>query len=75
MKQYFPDYMSYGLSYSTSSDGGGGAGEISPGDVTYSMVTIGNNTVLYVWTLLLREQILKILITRKKIVTVWWDVS
>lgn len=48
MKQYFPDYMSYGLSYSTSSDGGGGAGKISPGDVTYSMVTIGNNTVLYV---------------------------
>ena len=39
-------------------------------DVIYSMVTIVNNTVLYIWRLL-RDYILKVLITRKKN-NVWW---
>ena len=35
-------------------------------DVMYSMVITVNNTVLYIWKLL-REQIIKVLIKRKKI--------
>lgn len=38
----------------------------SHGDVKYSMATIVNNTVLHIWKLL-REQILTVLITRKRI--------
>ena len=45
----------------------------------YSMVTVVDDTVLYYWKLL-REQALKVLITRKKIVTMydvnytlWWS--
>ena len=39
--------------------------KINPGHVMYSMETIVNNTVLYTWKLL-RENILKVLITNKK---------
>ena len=38
---------------------------INSGDVVYSMMTVVNNAVLYVWKLL-RQQILKVLITHKK---------
>lgn len=40
----------------------------SPGDVMYSMRTIRNNTILYIWKLL-REYFLKVLLTRRKKVT------
>ena len=43
--------------------------KISPGDVTYSMVTIANNSTPYKQKLL-REWILKTVITREKFVTV-----
>ena len=39
--------------------------DTSSEDVTYSIVTMVNNTVLYICKLL-REQILKVLIVRKK---------
>ena len=44
--------------------------KISHGDVTYSMVTIVNNTVWHIWKWL-KVKILKVLITRKKIVTMY----
>ena len=46
--------------------------EISPGDVTYIMVTIINSTILHIWKLQ-RELTLKVFITRKKCNCVcWW---
>ena len=43
------------------------------GDVMYSVVAIFNNTILHIWKLL-KESILKDLITRKKTFCnyVWW---
>ena len=45
---------------------------ISSRDLMYNMVIIVNNTVLYIWKLL-REQILKVLTTGKKMVIMWGD--
>ena len=38
----------------------------------YSMVTIVNNTVLYIWKLL-REQLLKVLRRKKIVINVQWQ--
>ena len=45
----------------------------SLGDVIYSMMTIVNNTVLYIWKLLI--EIFKILMVRKKLATMYVCVS
>ena len=47
---------------------------ISPGDIIYGMVTAVSNTVLHIWKLL-REQIFKVLITRKRIYNCMWAQS